>query len=158
MKLNTDRLKKKIKLAITEDKGNLGKLKSQSLQRIGDTLIAEIKQRIASGISPITGKRFAAYKNPKRYPGKQKPKRPVNLWLSGDFIKSLRIRVKTGKNPMLTVYFTKELSEDKERGHRDGAKGQPKRPIIPVGREGFADGILVAVRQVFRKVIDKDLS
>jgi hypothetical protein len=154
--IDEKKFRAKLKLAV-ENKGDLRKLKSKSLNAIADSLIKEIKDRIAAGISPITGKRFQSYKNPKKYPGNKKPSRPVNLYLSGDFLRSLRTRFRSGKNPIITVYFTKALSELKEQGHREGANGQRKRPIIPQGKEGFTDGILTAVRKVFRMVLDKDL-
>lgn len=155
-KFNQADFERKVRLAIQE-KGDLSKLKPGSLKEIGDSLVKEMKTRIASGISPITGKRFPSYKNPKKYPGKKKPPRPVNLKLTGDFLKSLVAKVKTGKKPVITITFNDNESFDKEQGHREGANGQRIRPIIPQGQENFTDGILAAVRQVFRRVLDRDL-
>lgn len=47
----------------------------------------EIKRLIAAGVSPVDSvegqRRFKGYKDPEKYPGTRKAKRPVNLWLTG---------------------------------------------------------------------------
>lgn len=155
-KIDRDKFTRKLKLAV-EDKGDLSKLKTKSLKEMADTLVESILERIGLGVSPITGRRFPSYKNPDKYPGDLKGQRPVNLYLTGQFLSSLITRIKTGKKPTITITFSNQLAHDKESGHRTGANGQPRRPIIPQGSEGFTDGILLAVREVFRKVIDRDL-
>lgn len=149
------KFKRKLEIAIKQ-KSDLSNLKTKSLEQVAKTLLREIFDRVKSGISPISGKRFQAYKDVKKYPGDRKPQRPVNLFLSGQFLESLVTRIKTGKTPSITIFFDNQLANDKEQGHREGANGQRKRPIIPQGSEGFAAGILEAVRQVFSAVIDKD--
>lgn len=155
-KIDQASLKRKLKISI-EDKGNLKKIKASSLKELSNFLVSEMKRYISQGISPITGKRFQAYKDPKKYPGKQKPQRPVNLKLTGQFLKSLVGKIKAGKSPEISISFNNSLAEKKELGHREGANSQRKRPIIPIGEEGFADAILVKLREVLRKIIDKDL-
>lgn len=59
--------------------------------------------------------------------------RPVNLFLSGDFLSNLKWRF-TDKT-RVSIGFFDELSQKKEQGHRVGVNSQPKRPIIPEGRE-----------------------
>lgn len=54
--------------------------------------------------------------------------RPVNLFLSGKFLKSLQSVFRANT---ITLRFNTKLSKDKELGHREGANGQPKRPILP---------------------------
>lgn len=156
MGIDKKKFQSKIELAI-KAKGDLSKISSSDLKKVAQKLLEEIKDRVASGISPITGKRFEAYKNPKKYPAKKKPQRPVNLNLTGHFLKSLVFLIKTGKVPSITVTFSNDFAKEKEDVHREGANGQPRRPIIPKGNEGFTDGILSAVREVFRLIIDKDL-
>lgn len=75
-----------------------------------------------------------------KHPGKQV--RPVNLRLSGEFHKNLDAQgqVLPGR-VILSIGFTDSESEAKERGHREGANGQPERPIIPVGQERFTPAI-----------------
>lgn len=151
---------KRLAVALEKDlkrKVDLKNLKKSHLEEIGKDYIAEIKARIARGISPLYGNRFPAYKNPKRYPGKRKPKRPVNLKLTGDFLKSLIVKVTTGSRPILTITFNKPKSFDKERGHREGANTQPKRPIIPNNRETFSRGLLIEFDKILNKVLNKVL-
>lgn len=65
-----------------------------------------------------------------KYPSKRD--RPVNLYLSGRFLNDLRAKaLKRG----LEFGFYTELSALKEQGHREGANGQPQRPIIPIRNE-----------------------
>lgn len=156
MGIDRKQFEKKLELAVKK-KADLSRLKKSTLDQVGKTIIAEMLQRIGSGISPITGKRFPAYKNPKRYPGNRKPKRPVNLFLTGDFLNNLKFRIKTGKIPVITILFSKKSEQIKELGHREGAGGQPKRPIIPRGNESFTDGILVSMRRALSRLLDKDL-
>ena len=150
------KFQKKVELAIKQ-KADLRKFKKGSLDSIGASIVAEMKDRISSGISPITGKRFPGYKKPKKYPGSRKPARPVNLFLTGQFLRSLKYRIRTGKIPVVTIFFSNKLAQLKEQGHREGANSQRKRPIIPAGSESFTDSILLSMRRVLRKVIDKDL-
>lgn len=123
------------------------------LKIIEKNLLEEIKDNIKKGISPISGSRFPAYKNPKRYPGKRKPKRPVNLFLTGQFLRSLRVRVNiVGQALSIRVFFTNEKAKDKERGHRDGANGQPKRPIIPAPNQLFSKRIMLELRRALTRI------
>jgi hypothetical protein len=121
---------------------------------IGKKTVALMKSDIARGQSPILGKgRFKPYKNPKKYPGKRKPARPVNLFLSGKFIKSLKFRVEKFRLGWRTFvgYLDNQLSEDKEKGHRIGKFGQEKRPTIPIKKERFNTKIATAIRKIFNE-------
>lgn len=81
-----------------------------------------------------------------RYPDKQD--RPVNLWLSGKFLKALGLRFPVKG---VAIGFYQEPYSLYEQGHREGANGQPKRPIIPQQGETFIPNIMrdviVALRQ-----------
>ena len=93
---------------------------------VGRAPIKEMKDQISKGISPIREgpKRFPAYKNPKKYPGKRKGKRPVNLKLTGDFLRSLSFKaLQGGKGYITRIFFDDSdgLSDLKEQGHREGA-------------------------------------
>ena len=135
-------------------------------EKMGREVIKAMKATIAKGNSPISGPgisaRFKAYINPRRYPGKRKPKSPVNLKLTGKFLKNLKHDVfKRGKVYAVSIGFTRQSERDKERGHRERAGGQPKRPIIPIpkNREKFIRAIqdrylkiaLKAVKRVTRR-------
>ena len=140
---------------------NLRKIKRADLRDLAEDFIAEKKNLIAKGISPIREKkkRFPAYKDPKKYPGPKrgsirrrypgKKPRPVNLKLSGKFLNDLTYRVSTGKRPVLRIGFWKKKSILKEKGHREGSNKQPKRPIIPTARERYA---VLLERKLFSKL------
>jgi hypothetical protein len=125
------------------------------LDDLGFMIVEKMKELISRGISPITGKRFPAYKDAKRYPAKQKPARPVNLWLSGDFLDSLVARVKGTRKPTITIGFDSQESNRKESGHREGANGQLERPIIPEGSETFSKGVLVEIQKFLARKFDR---
>lgn len=109
-------------------------------EQIGQAVIAAMKQSIASGNSPIAGwGRFPAYKDPKRYPGNHKPKSPVNLKLSGDFLNSLTYSIfphKSGRGFEVAFFYRGSDQNIKEVGHRRGANTQPQRPTIPDASQG----------------------
>jgi hypothetical protein len=121
-------------------------------QKIGDDITADMKRLIASGQSPIKGNgRFPAYKDPKKYPGKRKSKTPVNLELTGEFLDDLTSKAISDPAGYATrVTYDGQKSQDKERGHREGANGQPKRPTLPAASgEDFA----VSIKTRYTKTI-----
>ena len=126
-------------------------------------------EMISSGQSPIHGKgKFPPYKradDPDGYPNNMrsrfpnKKKTPVNLHLSGDFLDTLEVRTSgAASNPQIKIGFYDSLSKQKEQGHREGAKGQPKRPIIPNGKERFHDKIESLILTLFRQLVLKGVS
>jgi len=100
---------------------------------VGKQVVEEMKNVISSGISPIEGVgKFPQYKNPKRYPGNKKSRTPVNLSLTGAFQDALTYKSVDADSGKATEIFYKGNKEEiKERGHREGANGQPKRPTLP---------------------------
>lgn len=80
------------------------------------------------------------YSVQKEFPNKQV--RPVNLRLSGKFLRSLVADEQiTPQALRLQIGFDDAESIEKETGHREGAGGQPQRPIIPQGSERFTPEI-----------------
>lgn len=146
---------------------SFSRLSKRTLDDVGDEVIRGMKEFIAKGRSPITGRVFKKYKNPKKYPGPSggyikrkypdKKDGPVNLKLSGEFLDSLTFRSKRGKNAAIIIRFNRRKSEKKEDGHRKGVNKQPKRPIIPLRNETFTlrlrrlikDRVLPIVRRSF---------
>lgn len=124
---------------------------------IGTTTIKLMRELIASGNSPIYGKgKFPKYKDPKRYPGKKKSHEPVNLYLSGDFLKSLDYKLIPDKIGFKTkVGYFEDDQLVKEQGHRKGTNKQPKRPTIPKGKEEYVKAIRSAVVEIYQKRINK---
>ena len=93
----------------------------------------EVKRLILRGISPVAGeKRFIGYKNPEKYPGKRKPKRPVNLKLTGDLLDGITAEFERGK----IVYGVNDKNQVKKAiGLLDGANGMagPRKFIAGQG-------------------------
>ena len=123
---------------------------------VGTEVVEEMKSLIASGKSPIAGNgAFPKYINPKKYPGKQKSKSPVNLFLTGKFLAALRATTKKGTTGQDTyVGFRSSNQAKKESGHREGVNGQPERPIIPIGDESFVLSIRKIIREIYEARID----
>jgi len=123
---------------------------------VGKEVVDEMKSLIASGKSPIAGNgNFPRYINPKKYPGKQKPASPVNLFLTGKFLAALRATTKKGDTGIDTyVGFRSSNQSKKESGHREGVNGQPSRPIIPDGDESFVLSIRKIIRKIYEDRID----
>lgn len=122
-----------------------------------------MKDRIAKGLSPIEGRnRFPAYKDTKKYPGKvkklypNKRNRPVNLYLSGDFLKQLRV-ISASATGRIVIGFTSKYGRTLEQGHREGANGQRERPIIPEGSEELAKSIRLAILKLYEQAVRKFL-
>lgn len=151
-----------------KNKTNVKNLKSTTLKKACKALIKSMKKVIAKGISPITGRsaRFPGYKNPKkgyptsvrhRFPAKKR--RPVNLKLSGKFLKKLKFRVGVGKKAFIDIGFFDKYGKTLEEGHREGAGGQPERPIIPTGKEAFRPIVIKDFKSViveaFKKIVAK---
>lgn len=118
-------------------------------EAVGKEIIAEMKDMISKGESTIAGAgRFPGYKHAGvkgkypdsvRYKYPSKRQRPVNLSLSGDFLRALRHRIYAAKFGfgIEVGYFDPEEAK-KEEGHASGWNGQPKRPTIPAKGEEIA--------------------
>ena len=129
-----------------------------------EEMLGEMKDLIAKGISPILGKgRFPEYLHAGKkgkYPANQKSKfprkrqRPVNLFLSGDFLKALKHRVYEARFGFgfEVGYFDRDEAK-KEQGHREGVKGQPERPTIPVKGEEWNQRIQRIIFKRFKEAI-----
>lgn len=141
-------------------------LTREEADAVGEAVIEGAKTMIARGSSPIRGGsvtgRFPAYKNPESYPGKRKPKTPVNLTLTGKFLNAFRHKVVSAAGESLKGFipeigFFSDKEALKEQGHREGANGQPSRPIIPnasIGERWAAtieDKYMRIVRDAFRR-------
>lgn len=107
----------------------------------------------SSGARKERSKSKKAYSNKypfsaqKEFPDKRP--RPVNLFLSGDFLSNLKVQV---RNRIFIGFFDK-LSSKKEEGHREGANGQPSRPIIPIDGERFSTTIVRKVELKIREIL-----
>lgn len=125
-------------------------------QDIARESLSEMKALIAAGVSPVKGAglpaRFPRYKNPKRYPGRRKPVTPVNLYLTGAMLADLTARVVSSAAGFAAeIGYSTSKSKAKERGHREGANGQPIRPTIPQASSG--ETFATSIQQVYLKYL-----
>ena len=82
--------------------------------------------------------------------------RPVNLFLTGKFLRALEYRLNgVAGRYNLEIGFFDSKEAVKEEGHREGANGQPERPIIPINREDFAQVIQNEIWKRVEAAIDK---
>lgn len=179
---DTRKLQRDIEKASGEEaKSAVSKITTNQKLEIGDAVIEEMQSAIAKGISPIKqAGRFPAYKwagkkslarksgskkkdadriFSNKYPFSvqdkfpQKKERPVNLKLSGSFLKNLKAKVLNNK---LYIGFFEEPWTLYESGHREGVNGQPKRPIIPDGvKEEFSQSIYRRLVKSLQQVFDR---
>lgn len=139
----------------------------QNNRIIANLIREKILSLVAKGISPIEGNgRFPAYKGQSekkrsKYPYSVKDKfpnkraRPVNLFLSGKFLKALKAFPKSIN--IISIGFFSSYGKKLERGHREGANGQAKRPIIPQEGERFAKSINLLILKSFREGLEEYL-
>jgi hypothetical protein len=127
----------------------IGVTKIRKVSKVAKSLSGGRKKTAKKKASDLKKKAYP-YSVQDEFPGK-KP-RPVNMFLSGEFLKNLIAKV-TGKK--LEVGFFEEPWESYEQGHREGANGQAKRPIIPTGDgEQFSDTIYRRLVKVVQSVFD----
>lgn len=94
-------------------------------------------------------KKFYPESVAKEFPSKKL--RPVNLFLSGKFLESLTFKkIKDGIELGFFNHF-----EEYERGHREGANGQPQRPIVPQDREEFSRSIMTRLEAILERLFYK---
>lgn len=135
-------------------------LKQSDYTTIGRRVINQMQKLISRGLSPVRGsglsKKFPKYKrqdDPRGYPAnvknrfRSKRQKPVNLKLSGRFLKALKF--KSTARGVEIGYFDKKQAI-KEQGHREGANTQPKRPTIPDA--GRKEQFVASIQQEYLKV------
>ena len=135
---------------------------------MGKAVVREMRGMISKGISPIRDiKRMepyrGGYKDRIRKKGSitvggikfTKRLRPVNLKLTGKFLKALKSKVErsvSGFSPI--VGYFKQSEQLKEQGHREQKNDQGFRPTIPQApREQFA----LKIQQIILKFLNSAL-
>jgi len=106
---------------------------------------------LKKGLSPVKSKgRLQRYKNPARYPGNRKPRKPVNLKLTGALWKSLWFKfIRNNK----FIYGTLRGNVDAYADvHNEGLHTSPRRPYIP-SRKG--EKFIVTIQNEMRKIVSK---
>lgn len=149
---NARKTLKESKAALNKE---LRRLKNSNIRRI---LAGKGARKELNRQKKALAKRIAAtnkgypYSVQGKYPDK-KP-RPVNLFLSGKFLSSLEFVISGSAGEIgVELGFFDESEAVKEQGHREGANGQPERPIIPVGREDFA----ISIQRIILKQMEDSL-
>lgn len=123
-----------------------------SKKKVAELIISEMKDHIARGISPVRGqRRFVAYKDPPKYPGDAKTRRPVNLELSGDMLKALKFY------PLKATSFSIAI-KGKEgiiaKAHNDGKGNVPMRRFMPTkSGEEYTVTITRKIRDLYARLI-----
>ncbi len=131
-------------------------------KKLGTLVVKEMKRRIAKGLSPVKGEpKYTAYASKgkgkgypntpdikKRFPGKKS--RPVNLHLSGKWLKKLRFRRKIGG---ITVGWLNPTKLEKAliETHNQGLHPHvPKRKVLP---NGPGDDYVASIKRIIKKVV-----
>lgn len=136
-------------------------VKQNDAREMGKRVVAKMLALIRSGTSPIEGRgKFPAYRGGYRkaisrgyFPGKNLT--PVNLTLDGAFLESLTSgTVKRESGFGASIGFNDRLSQDKERGHREGANGQARRPVIP--QPGRGESFVSSIKAIYIGIL-KDI-
>jgi hypothetical protein len=129
----------------------------------------EIKRMIAAGVSPVDsydgGRRFPGYKDPKKYPGKKKAKRPVSLYLSGvmlSFYRAVRIsgtRISIGI-PTSAPENVKVRAVANNVGtvSESGREAIPARRFIPLKGESYRISVMRKIKNLYARRIKAILS
>ncbi len=122
-------------------------------EEVGSAVVSEARELIAAGISPVRGEgRFERYKDRKKYPGKLKDARPVNLYLSGEMLDDgFGFRQKGEKS--IEVGMVKGSEERKKIAsyHMDGTPTMAARPFVPQEGQEWAVSIMRKIADLFQK-------
>lgn len=134
-------------------KGRLNREKRKQLRIDKKSTSLAFNQKKKQLTSEIK-KKYYPFSVQSEFPDKRP--RPVNLFLSGDFLSNLSYALGIrGKAQVIEIGFFDDLSAKKESGHRDGVNGQPKRPIIPTGSERFSAIIAQDIATIARQALNK---
>lgn len=122
---------------------------------IGYELIRTLQDLIRKGISPVEGEgRFQRYSDSYRKAIKdgsveKRGVSPVDLYLTGEMLGSLRVIKKNGKTVV-------EFEDKKARFHQDGTDKMPIRKVLPEKRgEKFTKRVTQLILKALRAAIKK---
>lgn len=137
-------------------------MKPSEKAAIGKFVDKEVKDRISKGLSPVqSAGRYKAYAQQRseavgNYPKGIKPKRPVNLKLSGLMLRKLTWkRTKRGVN--YGLHGASQKVQEYFVVHNEGTrKDIPRRKIIPVSDgDKFTPKIRKGIRSLYNIVIKR---
>ncbi len=151
-----------IKVSIDAKKILADVMDYKTLEYLGDYVVTAVKANTEKGISSVEGgdRRFAPYasqrnKDPNGYPGKLKPKRPVNLHLSGEMLNSLTFKAQVnGSERSVKIYFDNNEMANRYLYNHVGSQHVPPRRALPIlDGEKFSVSIQKAIdREIDRRV------
>ena len=147
MGINKDKIFKELDLKILNLPSDLDPSEQEELMtEIGDYVLSEILDYVASGVSPVTGNDFEKLTSP--YADSEKGgDTTANLDLNGDMMRALEVKVEADK--ISVGIFDDEDQAIKLYGHNTGFKGHPwlegkapQRKVIPDKKETFSSDIM----------------
>lgn len=163
--------KVKIKSNISADvKAKLQKTVDEKfIADVNNEVVGEIKRMINAGVSPVQsvegGRRFKKYKDEKKYPAKQKAKRPVNLFLSGEMLRNyvaervngIRLSLGISKKADKAV---KDRAEANNVGtvNEKGEVAIAARRFVPLEGESYAVSVMRKLKNVYARRIKELIS
>lgn len=136
---------------------NFKRVRKAVYKQIGDEFTGQMIDIIQGGTSPVNGKAFPKYKNPKKYPGKRKASRPVNLTLTGQMLDSLKNEAVIGDTFGLRIFYGNRKAQLKEQGHAEGHNGQPKRRTIPASNQSFSKALINYFNKLITRLLIPEL-
>lgn len=127
---------------------------------IGRAIVDEAKTMISEGVSPVRGHgRFERYKDRKKYPGKLKSARPVNLNLTGEMLKGYSFRPVLSNQSLLVGMVKGSVGrKDIAEFHNAGTEHMAMRRFIPQDDEEFAVRIMRKIRDLYGERLRKLIS
>jgi hypothetical protein len=131
---------------------------------MNNEVVGEIKRMINAGVSPVQsvegGRRFKKYKDEKKYPAKQKAKRPVNLYLTGEMLRNYVAERVNGVRLSLGI-SKKAPKEVKDRAEANNvgtvnSEGQvaiAARRFVPLNGETYAVSVIRKLKNLYARRI-----
>lgn len=159
MGINKDQIFKELSLKDLNLPSDLDSSEREELMtEIGDYLLTEVLDYVASGVSPVTGKEFKNLK--KSYADAEKGgDDTANLDLNGDMMRAVEVKVEADRIKL--GIFEDEDQAIKLYGHNTGFKGHPwlegkapQRKVIPDKKEDFAKDIMAGVSDLVEEFLN----
>ena len=151
----------KVKVDFSQGLGQIKQFSSQGVRVAGEELQKQVVREISEGRSPVkrAGGRFQGYSqsykkaiDKGRYKQFNKRKRPVNLKLSGQLLKSIFV-IPKGANRII-LGFNNRLADIHNR--QGAGRSKVVRRMLPTNEgETFTDNVVLAVGRRLRKVADR---
>ena len=139
----------------------------ESIQR--EVIEGEIKPLISAGVSPVRstdgGRRFKGYKDPDRYPGTKKAKRPVSLWLTGQMLTFYRAKKVSGRTISMGIDSNapqevkdKALANNVGTVNSRGETAIVARRFVPLTGESYNVSVVRKIKNLYARRLKALLS